>query len=124
EPKRFQDLTNPPYFGHVTMSTPSRSGTTQLMVESVLSQYGWQEGWRILLNVGANLATISSRSFGVADYIAKGKFGIGPTIDSYALIAQRKFDYVGFAYDQDFTLMPTYIAQINRGKSDKLAESF
>ncbi|MCV5391904.1 ABC transporter substrate-binding protein, partial [Escherichia coli] len=54
EPKRFQDLTNPPYFGHVTMSTPSRSGTTQLMVESVLSQYGWQGGWRILLHVGAN----------------------------------------------------------------------
>ncbi len=124
EPKWFQDLTNPLYFGHVTMSTPSRSGTTQLMVESVLSRYGWKEGWRILLNVGANLATISSRSFGVADYIAKGKLGIGPTIDSYALIVQRKYDYVGFAYDQDFTLMPTYIAQINRGESDKLAEAF
>lgn len=124
EPERFQDLTNPLYFGHVIMSTPSRSGTTQLMVESVLSRYGWKEGWRILLNVGANLATISSRSFGVADYIAKGKFGVGPTIDSYALIAQRKFDYVGFAYDQDFTLMPTYIAQINRGERDKLADAF
>ncbi|MFZ6042621.1 ABC transporter substrate-binding protein [Vibrio natriegens] len=124
EPTRFQDLTSPVYFGHVTMSTPSRSGTTQLMVESLLSQYGWQEGWRILLNVGANLATVSSRSFGVADYIAKGKLGLGPTIDSYALIAQRKFDYVGFSYDKDFTLMPTYIAQINRGKRDKLAESF
>lgn len=124
EPSRFQDLTNPLYFGHVTMSTPSRSGTTQLMVESVLSQYGWEKGWSILLNIGANLATISSRSFGVADYIAKGKLGLGPTIDSYALIAKRKFDYVGFSYDKDFTLMPTYIAQVNRGKSDKLAEFF
>ncbi len=124
EPARFQDLTNPVYFGHVTMSTPSRSGTTQLMVESLLSQYGWQKGWRILLNVGSNLATIASRSFGVADYIAKGKLGLGPTIDSYALIAQRKLDYVGFAYDKDFTLMPTYIAQINRGKTDQLADAF
>ncbi|CAM2915640.1 ABC transporter substrate-binding protein [Vibrio mytili] len=124
KPQRFKDLTNPVYFGHVTMSTPSRSGTTQLMVESVLNRYGWQEGWRILLNVGANLATISSRSFGVADHIAKGKFGLGPTIDSYALITQRNLNYIGFAYDEDFTLMPTYIAQINRGKRDRLAESF
>ncbi|MCF7483495.1 ABC transporter substrate-binding protein [Vibrio sp. J1-1] len=124
EPTRFQDLTSPVYFGHVTMSTPSRSGTMQLMVESVLSQYGWRQGWRILLNVGANLAIVSSRSFGVADYIAKGKLGLGPTVDSYALIAQRKFDYVGFSYDKDFTLMPTYIAQINRDKRDNLAESF
>lgn len=123
-PNRFIDLTQPQYFGHITMSTPNRSGTTQMMVESILSRYGWQDGWRLLINIGANLATISSRSFGVSDYIAKGQFGLGPTIDSYALLIQRKFDHVGFSYESDFTLMPTYIAKTQRASDDPLVDDF
>ncbi|CSI63335.1 phosphoglycerate transport regulatory protein PgtC [Vibrio cholerae] len=30
------------------MSTPARSGTTQMMVESILAKYGWQKGWEIV----------------------------------------------------------------------------
>ncbi len=123
-PNRFKDLTNPVYFGHITMSTPSRSGTTQMMIESILQHYGWKEGWQIILNVAANFATISSRSFGVSDYIAKGEFGIGPTIDSYAHILKNKFEHLSFAYDPDFTLMPTYIAQTSQPHNDKNALNF
>ncbi|GHY10397.1 phosphoglycerate transport regulatory protein PgtC, putative [Vibrio cholerae] len=124
EPKQFSDLAKPVYFGHVTMSTPARSGTTQMMVESILSKYGWQKGWEILLRVGANLATASARSFGVSDYIANGQFAVGPTIDSYALILGRKLDYVQFVYDESFTLMPTYVAQIRQNHNDKYAKAF
>jgi phosphoglycerate transport regulatory protein PgtC len=106
------------------MSTPARSGTTQLMVESILAKYGWQEGWRLLTNIGANMATISSRSFGVSDYVAKGQFGIGPTIDSYALILERKFDHVEFAYDESFTLMPTYVGLVKQQHNDIYAKAF
>ncbi len=124
KPKQFSDLAAPVYFGHLTMSTPARSGTTQLMVESILAKYGWEEGWRLLTNIGANMATISSRSFGVSDYVAKGQFGIGPTIDSYALILERKFDHVEFAYDESFTLMPTYVALVNQQHDDIYAKAF
>ncbi|PNH92055.1 ABC transporter substrate-binding protein [Vibrio diazotrophicus] len=124
KPKQFSDLASPVYFGHLTMSTPARSGTTQLMVESILAKYGWQEGWRLLTNIGANMATISSRSFGVSDYVAKGQFGIGPTIDSYALILERKFDHVEFAYDESFTLMPTYVGLVKQQHNDIYAKAF
>ncbi|ASG09398.1 ABC transporter substrate-binding protein [Vibrio anguillarum] len=123
-PTSFTDLANFIYFDHITMSTPTRSGTTQLMVESILAKYGWQQGWRILLNVGANLGTISSRSFGVSDYVAKGQFGIGPTIDSYASILERKFEHVQFRYDESFTLMPTYVAQVSLRENDQYAKAF
>ncbi len=123
-PSKFIDLANPAYFGHVTMSTPSRSGTTKLMLESQLTQYGWEQGWRNIMNVAANLATLSSRSFGVSDAIAKGSQGLGPTIDSYAHILQRKLDYVKFSYDTDFTLMPTYVAVIKRDQIDQAAQDF
>ncbi len=123
-PMGFSSLADPVYFGHVTMSTPSRSGTTQMMLESVLAQYGWDEGWKIILNVAANFATISSRSFGVSDTISRGGLGVGPTIDSYAHILQRKLDYVRFSYDKDFTLMPTYVGMIKQTTNDEHALTF
>jgi len=123
-PSSFSSLTDPVYFEHITMSTPSRSGTTQMMIESILHQYGWRKGWQIILNVGANLGTISARSFGVSDYVAKGQFGMGPTIDSYALLLQKDFDHLRFGYDSDFTLMPTYIAEIASKKKDQYAQKF
>ncbi len=123
-PSKFKDLVSPEYYGHITMSTPSRSGTTQMMVESILARYGWEKGWSIILNVGANLGTISSRSFGVSDYVAKGQFGIGPTIDSYALVLPERYQHVGFGYDQDFTLMPTYVAILNKPGGNPLAHHF
>lgn len=123
-PQGFVSLIDPIYFGHVTMSTPSRSGTTQMMLESILAQYGWNQGWQIILNVAANFATISSRSFGVSDTISRGGLGVGPTIDSYAHILQRKLDYVRFSYDKDFTLMPTYVGMIKQTTNDEHALAF
>lgn len=123
-PQRFSDLTSFEYFGHLTMSTPSRSGTTQMMVESLLARYGWDKGWQILLNVAANLGTVSSRSFSVSDHVAKGQFGIGPTIDSYALVLKDQFDHVDFIYDQDFTLMPTYIGVLRPSEKNLVTRQF
>ncbi|KGY14441.1 ABC transporter substrate-binding protein [Vibrio tubiashii] len=123
-PLQFQDLARFDYFGHITMSTPSRSGTTQMMIESILAKHGWDQGWAIIFNVGANLGTISSRSFGVADYVAKGQFGIGPTIDSYALVLPKQFQYVEFAYDSDFTLMPTYIGVLKKSADSGATDRF
>ncbi|WP_260260627.1 ABC transporter substrate-binding protein [Vibrio intestinalis] len=123
-PKTFVELTDPIYFGHITMSTPSRSGTTQMMIESMLTQYGWEKGWQIILNTGANLGTISARSFGVSDYVAKGQFGVGPTIDSYALLLKQGFDHLSFTYDRDLTLMPTYMAEIKGKYPDQYAQKF
>ncbi|MGC9404405.1 ABC transporter substrate-binding protein [Vibrio genomosp. F10 str. 9ZC157] len=124
KPKRFIDLTSFDYFGHLTMSTPSRSGTTQMMIESILKRYGWEKGWSIILNVGANLGSISSRSFGVSDYVAKGQFAIGPSIDSYALVLANQFSHVEFGYDQDFTLMPTYVGVVHQPVDSVATQQF
>lgn len=123
-PERFINLTSFDYFGHITMSTPSRSGTTQMMIESILEQHGWELGWSIVINIGANLGTISSRSFSVSDYVAKGQFGIGPTIDSYALVLPKQFKHVDFGYDSDFTLMPTYIGVLKNSAGNEATTKF
>lgn len=78
------DLASPDYSGLLGMSSPSRSGTTHLFVESLLQQYGWQEGWALLSQIGGNLATVTARSFGVRDGVARSRFRYGIGIDFLA----------------------------------------
>jgi ABC-type Fe3+ transport system substrate-binding protein len=66
EPKEWADLVNPVYFGHVATSSPSRSGTTHLTVETILQGEGWMKGWGQILAIGGNCAAITERSFGCA----------------------------------------------------------
>ncbi|WP_261858854.1 ABC transporter substrate-binding protein [Photobacterium sanguinicancri] len=109
-PKTWHDLSDAKYFSHITMSTPTRSGTTSLMVENILQNYGWDKGWQILMKIGGNIAFISSRSFGVSEAISQGLIGVGPVIDNYAINSKRSFNYVDFNYMPNSILMPTYIA--------------
>ncbi|AJD50278.1 ABC-type Fe3+ transport system, substrate-binding protein [Thalassospira xiamenensis M-5 = DSM 17429] len=78
------DLASPYYYGLLGMSSPSRSGTTHLFVESLLQQYGWQDGWALLSQIGGNLATVTARSFGVRDGVARKRFPFGIGIDFLA----------------------------------------
>ena len=50
-PKEWADLIKGEYFGHVAMSSPSRSGTTHLTVETILQGEGWEKGWAQLLKI-------------------------------------------------------------------------
>ncbi|RYF62588.1 MAG: extracellular solute-binding protein, partial [Comamonadaceae bacterium] len=55
-PKEWSDLARPEYFGHVAISSPSRSGTTHLTVETLLQGEGWDKGWTQLLEIMGNAA--------------------------------------------------------------------
>lgn len=124
QPTSWRDLTKPEYFGHLSASTPARSGTNQLMLESLLQKYGWNEGWKLIMNMAANLTTISSRSFGVSDGVAKGHSAVGPVIDSYAVRLKTRLSHISFVSLSDFTLMPSYVGIINTSKNHSSAEIF
>ena len=53
-PKEWADLIKPEYFGHVSISSPSRSGTTHLTVETILQGEGWEQGWAPMLQIAGN----------------------------------------------------------------------
>lgn len=108
-PTDWDDLTKADYQGTLLMSSPSRSDTNHLMVESLLQQRGWQSGWGIMLSAAGNLITISSRSFGVADKIKSGLGTMGPIIDNYANLL-RDDPHLIFRYLPQATASPTYIA--------------
>ncbi|MGF1687177.1 extracellular solute-binding protein [Photobacterium japonica] len=111
-PDSWESLTEPHYFRHLVMSSPARSGTTHIMVENILQQYGWKKGWKILLQIGGNLSSVSARSYGVSDTIARGLAGIGPIIDSYAYSRQKTFPFIDFKYQANSPLLPSYAAAV------------
>ncbi len=106
------------------MSSPSRSGTTHLMVENILQQYGWKEGWRLLLQIGGNLASVSARSFGVSDAISRGLAGVGPVIDSFAYEDQKQFPFIGFHYQNQSPQLPSYIAAVKNVNQAAHSQNF
>ncbi|XKM12846.1 ABC transporter substrate-binding protein [Orbaceae bacterium ac157xtp] len=108
-PITWEDLTQSSYQELVLMSSPSRSDTNHLMIEAVLQQYGWEKGWELLLKIGGNLATISSRSFSVGSKIKTGVGAIGITIDNYAFLLADDSNLV-FHYLPTNVVSPTFIA--------------
>ncbi|MEN8190838.1 MAG: extracellular solute-binding protein [Thermodesulfobacteriota bacterium] len=123
-PKSWDDLKRPEYGKHVGISAPSRSGTTHLIVETILQGKGWQEGWALLLEMGGNLATVTARSFGVPAGVEDGRFGIGPVIDFFGLSARRTGAAMDFVYPDNTVYLPANIGIVKRSSNREAALAF
>ena len=124
EPKEWADLVNPVYFGHVAISSPSRSGTTHLTVETILQGEGWTKGWGQILAIAGNCAAITERSFGVPDGVASGQFGVGLVIDFFGLAAKNSGLPVEFIYPSVTSIVPANIALVAGSKSPDAGRRF
>ncbi len=123
-PKQWSDLTKPIYFGHVAMSSPSRSGTTHLTVETLLQGEGWDKGWSQLLQMAGNSAAITERSFGVPDGVNNGQYGIGLVIDFFGLAGKYSGFPVEFIYPDVTAVVPANIGLITGSKNPTEAKQF
>lgn len=123
-PKEWADLKNPVYFGHVGMSSPSRSGTTHLTVETVLQGMGWEAGWAEWKAMAGNFKTVTERSFGVPDGVNSGQFGLGIVIDFFGFSSQASGFPVEFVYPTVTTLVPANIGIVKNAPNRAAAETF
>lgn len=123
-PRDWQQLLEPAYSGHIGITTPSRSGTTHLMVEALLQTYGWEKGWAMLSRLGGNLSTVTARSFGVTSGVAQRRFGIGITIDFLARAPDISSSDAAFVMPPDTVFVPASIAILSRARNVEAAERF
>jgi ABC-type Fe3+ transport system substrate-binding protein len=123
-PAQWADLVKPVYHGHVAISSPSRSGTTHLTVETLLQGEGWEKGWAQLLQIAGNCAAITERSFGVPDGVNNGQFGIGLVIDFFGLAGKYSGFPVEFAYPAVTAVVPANIALVAGAKNAAEARKF
>lgn len=124
EPREWQDLATAPYFDHVSMAAPSRSGTTHLTIEAILQSGGWDKGWGVIKGFSGNLRTITERSFGVPDAVNSGQVGYGIVIDFFAFSAQGAGFPVKFAYPSLSTIVPANIAVVKNAPNGTAAKAF
>jgi len=124
EPKEWADLAKPEWHGHVSISSPSRSGTTHLTVETILQGEGWQKGWAQMLAIGGNCAAITERSFGVPDGVANGQYGAGLVIDFLGLAPRNSGMPVEFVYPSVTAIVPANIALVAGSKTPEAGKRF
>ena len=123
-PKEWQDLAQAPYFDHVSISAPSRSGTTHLTIETILQGEGWDKGWRTTKDIAGNLRTVTDRSFGVPEAVNSGQVGYGIVIDFFAFSSQGAGFPVKFVYPSVTTLVPANVAVVANAPNKAGAEAF
>lgn len=123
-PKEWQDLAEAPYFDHVSISAPSRSGTTHLTIETVLQGEGWAKGWRTVKEIAGNLRQVTDRSFGVPENVNSGQVGYGIVIDFFAFSSQGAGFPVKFVYPSVTTLVPANIGIVANAPNKAGAEAF
>ena len=123
-PKEWTDLADPRYHGHLSISAPSRSGTTHLTVEVILQAYGWEKGWALLMQMGGNMGAIAERSFGVPEAVISGQLGIGVVIDFFGLSAIASGQPIEFAYPSLTAVVPASVAVVKNGPNPDNARAF
>ncbi len=123
-PREWADLAKPMYFGHVGTCAPSRSGTTQLTMETILQGEGWENGWCQIAMIAGNCAVISDRSTAVPDGVGSGQFGLGLVIDFFGLAAKNSGFPVDFVYPSVTAIVPANIGLIAGAKNPEGAKKF
>ena len=123
-PKQWADLTRPVYHGHVAISSPSRSGTTHLTVETILQGEGWDKGWRQLLQIGGNFAAVTDRSLAVPEGVNSGQYGIGIVVDFFGLSGRYSGFPVDFVYPSVTAVVPANIGLIAGAKNADEGKKF
>lgn len=100
----WKDIADPRFAGWIGSADPRKSGSVRFMYELILQYYGWDEGWKIIYGIGANVRVFSSHSSQTPKDIALGEIAAGVLIDSYAREAIREAgeDKVGFIVPEEF----------------------
>lgn len=109
-PKTWQELADARYQGHLALPVPSKVGFAPMMIDSVLQQYGWNQGWAVLAGIAANARLVESGATFVTDSLGSGERGIGPAIDFFTASAIANGAPLQFIYPEPTAYSPAHIA--------------
>ncbi|MEI8198114.1 MAG: ABC transporter substrate-binding protein, partial [Phycisphaerae bacterium] len=126
-PTTWQDLTGPGWIGNLAVADPSKSGSVATCYEMILQQYGWKEGWPILVKIFANAESIQMSGPAPGDEAGSGNAVAGIVIDFYgrtAIIKQGSALMEFIVPVGGSTLDPDPVAILKGAPSPALASHF
>ncbi len=134
EPRSWTDLTDPRYEGWLALADPRQSGSVSTTYDSILNNYGWDEGWRILRAMSANARYFANSSPKVPIDVSQGEAAAGVAIDFYgryqAQAVMREGESaadsrVGYVDPPgEVFIDPDPISKLRGGASPELADRF
>ncbi len=82
-PTEFSHLANPRLQGWVILADPRQSGSVTTTLDSILSTYGWENGWRLLREISANSRAFVNSSPKPPIEVSQGEAAAALAIDFY-----------------------------------------
>ncbi len=79
----FADLAEPGYQNSVILADPRQSGSVTTAMDAILSNYGWDEGWRILRSMATNARYFTNSSTKPPIDVSQGEAAAALVIDFY-----------------------------------------
>mgnify|MGYP000594090083 CR=1 FL=1 len=83
EPTSFEDMTDPRLQGWVVCADPRQSGSVATTIDSMLSYYEWEKGWKILRELCANTRYYTNSAPRPPIDVSQGEAAMGLAIDFY-----------------------------------------
>lgn len=83
EPSSFEDLARPELRGQIALADPRQSGSVTTTLDSILSHYGWDKGWRLLRELCANTRYFTNSSTKPPIDVSQGEAAAALAIDFY-----------------------------------------
>ncbi len=82
-PRSFEDLCDPRLAGWLVFADPRQSGSVATAIDSVLSFYGWEKGWKVLREMCANTRYYTNTAPRPPIDVSQGEAAAGLCIDFY-----------------------------------------
>ena len=127
EVRTWNDLTHPELINRVGAADPRESGSAHMMYELILQGYGWEEGFELITQLGANVRAFSAGSNAIPRDVAAGQVIYGMAIDFYAYgqIAVIGVDKIQYVVPADAAVVsPDSIAILKGAPNMTVAQKF
>jgi ABC-type Fe3+ transport system substrate-binding protein len=123
----WSDLADPRLAGWIAGADPRASGSVLAVYEIILQSYGWDKGWRVLMEMSANTRSFFPSAASEAVEVGTGDAAYGVAIDTYGN-AQAGFygpENVRFTIPQgESVITPDSIAILKNPPHPELAQHF
>ncbi len=127
EPEKWGDIVDPDYCGWISCADPRHSGSSHVAFDTILQAYGWDKGWELLTEIGANVKRFTISSQDVIKDVVSGDVACGFCVDYFAWKAVRDFgnDKIGFIFPKDGLMInPDCFAILKGAENYKVAKMF
>ncbi|MBN2302816.1 MAG: extracellular solute-binding protein [Lentisphaerae bacterium] len=126
-PETWEALGRPEYLSWIASGDPRSSGSVHMCYEIILQVYGFEDGWRLITRICANVRRFGESGGVVPREVASGDVVAGMVIDQYAqtVIDSIGSDALGFILPRDATVIGAdAVAVLQGAPSPELAELF